>query len=129
VFFRVHFLDRFCDVYVEHSKSSLEESGVSLTQIRKRITQENPYFELIWAVSIAAKHVKIEDDRLEKFIGLMSTDTSPGKAAPFSDGTYFSDGTSWSDSKNVIRVKVLNKVYDMLVCTNSVCQTIEAKFP
>jgi len=116
------FLFHFCDVYAEHNSMTSEEA-------RQRIAAVNPIIDVVHAVCIAAKHVRVRNARLGLYRGLMAEHAHIGKAAAFSDGTYFSDGTSFSDRDDVVRVQTPDGAWhDFTFLVSSLTKTIEDHF-
>lgn len=113
------FISHLADVIAEHTSRNLKD-------VRQKLSVENKLFVIVHAFSIAAKHVVVSDNRLEKYVGLKSDDAHIAPGAPWDDGSYWDDGSSWSDIPDVVRIQAPDgNWYDLLFTTKSVTQTLE----
>ena len=98
----------FADVLGKHSGQK------DLARVRRGLVALSPSFRVIDAFCNAAKHVEI-DKRHGTLKGLRLDVAEKGRAAAFSDGTYFSDGSSFAQHPNTIRILAPDgRRYDLL---------------
>ncbi|WP_457650310.1 hypothetical protein [Profundibacter sp.] len=94
-------------------------------EIADLITAKIPKFGIIRAIANAAKHVELTRHPVSTLVGLRAEHLVRGKAAAFSDGTYFSDGTSFRDMPEVVVVETPDRVkHDVLHTCQAVLEDL-----
>jgi len=91
------------------------------------ISDKIPDFRTIQALANAGKHVELTRHPISELVGLRAEDLKRGKAAAFSDGSYFSDGTSYSDMSETVVVETPDgNKHDVLHTCKSVLDSLKS---
>jgi hypothetical protein len=102
-------LYHFADVvaYVRNHKASA---------VADEIAGQIPEFHTVRAIANAGKHVELTWHPKSELVGLRAEDLQRGKAAAFSDGSYFSDGATWAGMPDTVVVETPDGTKHDVLC-------------
>lgn len=93
--------------------------------IRDELIRGFGHFQVIEDIGNASKHFEREASSPRR--GLSVRDYRIGKAAAFSDGSYWSDGSSWAESPDVVRIEFNGEIVDVLHLCQACLKYLESK--
>jgi hypothetical protein len=108
-------LGQFVD-YLAAGRGAISRQEVQAT--RRGLEAAIPQLGLISDVANVNKHVRLDGQKRRR-AGLSIHHIGEGKAAAFSDGSFFSDGSSFAEHRDVIRTDFQGEHLDLVhLCTS-----------